>query len=159
MPKDAKSDDDEAEMNDMIAPYQQLLNELNDSRLKPKLKKEPKKKRSKPIFDEASGSKNEAADATDQSDQENSGQPDAYSQEVLCKDSLESEDAIQNGTIFSGRFTFVDRFILSTTPLDPFHLHFEVVDLADKQIERLELNLNDRGKLKEIEKRYYVNGC
>lgn len=107
--KNSNEDDDE-DMNDMVAPYQKLLNELNahstvltnkrkleKSRMKMKQKKLKENKESQDENTEDVNDGRGESDSEKESDSELICHKEAYSQEVLCKDNLESEEAIKNG--------------------------------------------------------------
>lgn len=131
-----KQEEDESveDLDDMIAPYQKLLNELNaeksDQLIKNKRKseelarKKSKKTKANGLDSKNNGAKNEQLDsmmAAASEDDEN--EPDesddqaeneqlasnAYSQEVLCKDNLESEEVIKNGIFVN--ITQIEKFL------------------------------------------------
>lgn len=115
---------DEADLDDMIAPYQKLLNELNadssdqlsaakkrkmaidaNKKLLKKIAKlqrrDEKKKESDSDNEEEEEDGEEEEEDGDESDDQEKAELEAsntYSQEVLCKDALDSDDVIKNGT-------------------------------------------------------------
>lgn len=117
---------DEADLDDMIAPYQKLLNELNadssdqlsaaskrkmaiDANKKllkkiAKLQRRDEKKKIELDSDNEEIEENEEEEDEedgDESDDQEKAELEAantYSQEVLCKDALDSDDVIKNGT-------------------------------------------------------------
>lgn len=93
--------------------------------------------------DEQSGSSND-----EDEDGEENVQVSTYAQEVLCKDSLDSEETYKNGSSFLFVFYFVFAFILTFFDYnkDPFHIHFEN-DLESDVIEKLVSVRNDQQTL------------
>lgn len=175
---DHQEDDEEMteDLDDMIAPYQKLLNELNtESSLQASKRKseenESSKKKSKKnklkIKQEkevASGDddddQNGDNDDEEESDQEKAEQEasSSYAQEVLCKDGLESEEAIKNGESSNFQAFISLEYILNKKDvfLDPFHLHFEK-NIDDKQVAALKSNLTtNRDKLRDLQQKLKV---
>jgi hypothetical protein len=117
--EEKNEDEDEENLDDLVAPYQKLLNELSvveSSRRRPvgvdKKKKNKNKRKSNEIKsgNEKKLKRDQESDEEDVDEEEELNEDDktsdidehnigSYSNEVLCKDNLENEEAIKHGNL------------------------------------------------------------